>query len=130
MTYYKIVRINDDGLRMSLNAYGELKTEYPVNLWVQAPAIMRRHHHYLLVYDNLHDANVIYKKLNDWYHPVRFELWECSVRDTMKPTYFVFNISDWHRNNFRKPNGRESPGSDWDKGTVMAKRVKLTRKVI
>lgn len=100
---------------------GPASVVYTPNEWAVAPEEFASHGYHLLVFGTLEDAREFYAAPPD----VVMQLWECEVEDVvdLPPTLDYWDISvHGYAPEFEA-------NLSWPTGTIMVKRVKLTKKV-
>ena len=116
MKAYKIVKKLSDGRLVSFSTTGKAQVEYKPQLYVQAPDFLRERGYHLCCFREL-------KQAMDWARFCRnVEVWECEIEPVwqLPPCGIIFEdgeisvIHEW----------------EWPSGTVMARKVKLVKKLM
>ena len=133
MRAYKIVK-NVNGKLFSWNFEGWGTVQYIPGKWVEAPELAQKYGYHLTVFEIFEDAEAWVIRAES----SSLEIWECEIilaKRIMPPIYWAIGSSSLVE--FAKENNKSkqyfygnSPEQlDWPKGTLMAKKVKLIRKV-
>lgn len=132
MKAYKIVK-NVSGKLFSWNFTRWGAVLYVPSEWVEAPDLARKYGYHLTVFETLEDAKAWSVDLPSYY-----EIWECEIIpapqilppliDSSHSGALVYYAKIMYKIR-RKFRGNSPEQLGWPKGTLMARKVKLIRRV-
>ena len=133
MRAYKIVK-NVNGKLFSWNFNGWGIVQYTPGEWVKTLQLSRKYGYHLTVFETLEDAKIWGVDLP----PSFYEIWECEIKpapqilppliDNLHSGALIYFAKMMYKIR-RKFCGNSPEQLGWPKGTLMAKKVKLIRKV-
>lgn len=121
----KVVRVEDDGKLVSVLALGKAMVEYKPGEWVESPAWLAEKGYFLTVFDSVkHAKKFIYRNSFDIVAEV--EIWECETDGVVDNMPRRGTLPELGEGIISIPTSGNPP---WPAGTVMARRVRLTKRV-
>ena len=116
---YKVVKRQGNKLTSAIVS-GQAETEYIPGEWAQAPDWLAKDAYGLTVFLALHEA-ISFSRSMSW-----LEIWECEVENLYLPLVPIYSTSFLARGRRIRP---YAPVARWPPGTMMAERIKLTRRM-
>lgn len=143
MTYHKVLQtqfLDEKHVLTSALAIGKARQIYEPGVWTKAPRWLTAREYYLTAFDTYDHANEFLEFVK---HNYRFyEIWECEAKDEIPKQDFPrrmramgylrhWNVFDKiYRIDVKKYGNSGLMTWNWPMGTIMAKEIRLTRRIL